>query len=126
MTGAANIAAKKRAAERRGRFSEWLAALYLQLRGFSIMARRYKSPAGEIDLVARRGRLAVFAEVKARADADSAIFSVTPAARRRIAAAARMYIARKPALAECEIRYDIIAVAGWRIRHVKDAWRDER
>lgn len=114
----------RRRAERTGRRAEWLAAQFLRLKGFSIIERRYKTPGGEIDLIAIRRSLIVFAEVKARADFEEAVFAVTPAARRRIAAAARLFMSRNPALANSDIRYDILAVAGWRIRHVADAWRD--
>ena len=117
-------AARRRRAEKRGRRSEWLAGLFLQLRGFSILARRYKTSAGEIDLVARRGRLIVFAEVKARTALDEAVFAVTATARRRISAAAASFLSRHRGLADCAIRYDILAIAGWRIRHIRDAWRD--
>lgn len=114
----------RRRAEKSGRRSEWLAALWLQMKGFSILARREKTPGGEIDIVARRGKLIAFVEVKARADADAAILAVTAKAQRRICTAARMFLSRRRDLADCQIRYDIIAVAGWRIRHIANAWRD--
>ncbi len=114
----------RRRAEKSGRRSEWLAAQFLRLKGFSIIATRVKTPGGEIDIIARRGKLAVFAEVKARADADTAIMAVTDRARRRISAAAAMFLSRRPDLADCDIRYDIVAVAGWRLRHIANAWRD--
>ncbi len=114
----------RRRAEKSGRRSEWIAAQWLRLNGFSILASREKTPGGEIDLVARRGKLIAFVEVKARAKTDTALMAVTAKARRRISAAAAMYIARHRGLADCEVRYDIIAVAGWRIRHIANAWRD--
>ncbi len=110
-------------AEKGGRRAEFLAALFLQLRGFSILARRYRSPAGEIDIAARRGDLLVLAEVKARGAFDDAVLAVTPRARKRIEAAGRMFLARRRGLEDCAVRYDIIAVSGWRIRHLPDAWR---
>jgi putative endonuclease len=118
------VSKRRQNAERRGRFSEWLAAAFLQLRGYSILARRYKCPAGEIDLVARRGKTIVFAEVKARADLDSAVFAVTRRTQRRIGAAAASFLARHRGLANCGVRYDILAVAGFRIRHIPNAWRN--
>ncbi|MEX0644853.1 MAG: YraN family protein [Parvularculaceae bacterium] len=113
------------AAERHGRRAEWLASLYLYCRGFHIIARRFKAAGGEIDLVAQRGGLLVFAEVKARPSLDEAVLAVTPKARRRMEAARRMFLARHPRLAELAQRYDILAVAGFRVRHVADAWREE-
>jgi putative endonuclease len=115
----------RRKAETGGRRSETLAAIFLRLKGFSILAQRVRTPGGEIDLVARRGALLVFAEVKARKNFDAAVLAVTPAARRRIGRAASLYLSRRPDLARCAVRYDIIAVTGWRVRHLADAWRDD-
>ncbi|MFC2951361.1 YraN family protein [Marinicaulis aureus] len=114
----------RQSAERGGRRAEMLAAMLLRLKGFSILASRHKTPLGEIDLVARRGRLVAFVEVKARAHHDAAIEAVTYGARRRIAAAAGLFLSRRRDLADCAMRYDIIAVAGWRLKHLPDAWRD--
>ena len=115
---------KRRRAERTGRTAERFAAIFLTLKGFSVLDRRIKTPAGEIDLSARRSRLIVFVEVKARAALDDALFAVTPRTQQRISTAAALYLSRRPALAECAVRYDIIAVSGWRVRHIADAWRD--
>lgn len=115
---------KRRRAERSGRFAEIFAALLLTLKGYSILARRFRVGRGEIDLVARRGRLVAFVEVKRRASLDEAVFAVTPAARRRIEAAAKSFLSRRPALADADVRYDIIAVAGLRLRHLPGAWRE--
>jgi putative endonuclease len=111
-------------AERKGRHAEVIAAMYLRLKGYSILAERHRTPSGEIDLIARRGRMLAFVEVKARREADAAIEAVTYGARRRIVQAAGLFLSRRPDLAECAIRYDIIAVAGWRLRHLRDAWRE--
>ena len=117
---------KRQQAERKGRRAEWIAAALLTLKGFSVIDRRVKNPAGEIDLVARRGGLVVFVEVKARADLNDAVEAVGPRNRARVAAAAGLYLSRRARLAECMRRYDIIAVAGWRLRHIPDAWRDHK
>lgn len=111
-------------AERGGRLAEALAAMLIRLKGFSIIARRFRAPAGEVDIIARRGRLLAFVEVKARRDLDAAVEAVTPHARRRIGAAAQSFLAKNQHLADYAVRYDIVAVAGWRIRHLPDAWRD--
>ena len=81
--------ADRRRAERRGRRGEWLAAAALLLKGYAILERRYTSPMGEIDLIARRGRTLVFIEVKARATLDDAVTAVTYTARQRICAGRR-------------------------------------
>ncbi len=115
---------KKQSAERKGRRAEFLAALYLGLKGFGVIERRFRAAGGEADIIARRGRLLVFAEVKTRAALDDALFAVTYRTRKRVSAAAAAYLAKRPALANCDIRYDIVAIAGWRIRHLPGAWRD--
>ena len=95
----------------------------LRLKGFSILDRRFRAASGEVDLIARRGRLIVFAEVKARASLDDAVFAVTARNSRRVSKAASAYLARNPKFAGSDIRYDIVAVSGWRIRHIPNAWR---
>lgn len=107
-------AQKRRAAYRRGLSAETKAAWALRLRGYRILAVRYRTPAGEIDLVARRGRMLVFVEVKARSDEAAAIDAVSRRAAERIRRAADLWIARHPALADCERRFDIAVVAPMR------------
>ena len=116
--------AKRQAAEQRGRKGERLAALFLQMRGYRILDRRVRTPLGEVDLIARRGDLVAFVEVKHRATLDAAAGSVTPQAWQRISRAADFWMARHPALAGCGWRYDIIALAPRHLpRHIQDAWR---
>lgn len=110
-------------AERDGRRAEFLAALFLQLKGFRILDRRFKAAGGEIDIAARRGGLLVLAEVKAREDLDAALLAVTERSRRRIEAAGRAFMARRPHLQNLDLRYDILAVTGFKVRHLPDAWR---
>ncbi len=124
------MTADRRAAERRGHCSEDLAALWLRLKGYRILARRLKTRAGEIDLVAAAPFGPVcFIEVKARAGARAAADSVSMTQRTRIARAASLYLAGRPALARRGARFDIIAVPMGRgialPRHFKDAWRAE-
>lgn len=109
----------RRAAERRGRRAESLAAWFLRLKGYRLLARRYRTPAGEIDLVMRRGRTVVFVEVKQRPDESAALEAVTPAARRRIARAAAMWISRHPAAAGLDQRFDVVLALPRRLpRHL--------
>ncbi len=119
-------AARRRVAERMGRRAETLAAIAYGFRGFSVITRRFQSHAGEIDLVLRRGSLIVFAEVKARRSADEAVFAVGERTRRRIERAGEAFLAGKPELAAGAVRYDIVAVVGWRVRVLADAWRADR
>lgn len=114
----------RRRAERRGRGAEMLAALLLILKGHRILARRARTPAGEIDLIARKGGTLVFAEVKARAGLDAGTEALAPRQRDRIARAAEAFVRTSPDLAGLDWRFDLIAVAGgWRLKHLKDAWR---
>jgi putative endonuclease len=113
----------RRSAESRGRSSETLAALLLQLKLYRILGRRVRTHAGEIDLIARsRSGVLCFIEVKVRADDRAALDSVGPRQRARIERAASLYIAGKPNIARKGIRFDIVTVAPFP-RHIADAWR---
>jgi putative endonuclease len=111
-----------------GRWAESLAAWSLRLRGYRIVARRFRTPQGEIDLVARRGRLVAFVEVKARIDLEQALAALGPHQRERTARAAAWFLARHPSYAGHALRFDLVAVRPWRMpRHLIDAWRlDDR
>ncbi len=122
-TDAQDRKAARRRAERAGRRSEWAAAFILQLKGYRILARRFRAQSGEIDLIARRGGVVAFVEVKNRAVLEDAVSAVTARARRRIERAADMFAAHHRHLAECVFRYDIIAIAPWRFQHLRGAWR---
>jgi putative endonuclease len=98
----------RRAAERRGRRAETLAAWFLRLRGYRLLARRFRTPVGEIDLVMRRGRTIVFVEVKQRPSETEALEAVTAKGRRRIARAAQYWLAGHPAAAGLDLRYDVV------------------
>ncbi|MCB2096563.1 MAG: YraN family protein [Parvularculaceae bacterium] len=114
---------KRRAAERRGRFAEFLVGLVYRLHGYQILETRFRAPGGEIDLIARRGRLLAFVEVKLRRDADAAVFAVTPKNRRRLEQAGRSFLVMRPHFGDFAVRYDIAAATGFRVKLVKDAWR---
>lgn len=116
--------AGKLAAWKAGRRGEALAALRLRLTGWRILARDWRSPAGEIDIVAKRGRLVLFVEVKARGDEGAAGEAIGARQQARITAAAGLFLARHPELAGCDARFDAMLVAPWRWpRHLPDAWR---
>jgi len=111
------------AAWRFGIDAEALAAWRLRLKGYRILARRFRCPQGEIDLVARRGGTLVFVEVKARAR-DSGGELITARQRRRIERAAGVFLQRHPALAALDIRFDAVRIEGrGRFHHQPDAWR---
>jgi putative endonuclease len=114
---------ERQAAFRVGISAESRAAALLIAKGFRILARRWRSPLGEIDIVARRRRLLVFAEVKARATLDEAAESVNERQRRRIAAAAEIWLAANPDDMISDVRFDAILVAPGKIpRHIPAAF----
>lgn len=114
----------RRRAWRRGRWAELVCAALLMLRGYRIMARRLRSPVGEIDILARRGNVLAVIEVKARGDTDQAAESVTQRQQQRLIRAAGWVVAGRPALASLQVRFDVMLVAPWRLpRHIVDAWR---
>jgi putative endonuclease len=114
---------RRQLAFRAGLSAESRAAAFLIAKGFRILARRWKSPVGEIDIVARRRRLLVFVEVKARESLDDAAWSVTPRQRTRIIAAAEAWLARYPDERIEDMRFDAVLVAPGRIpRHIAAAF----
>jgi putative endonuclease len=115
--------AERQAAFRRGLSAETRAALLLRVKGYRILARRWQSPVGEIDLVAWRRRVLVFVEVKARTRLDDAAEAVSQRQRRRIAAAAQAWLAWHPEHASAEIRFDAVLVMPRRWpRHIRAAF----
>lgn len=111
-------------AVRFGRRAEWLAAWYMRLKGFRVVARDLRLPGGEIDLVLRRGRLLVLLEIKARADGTHIEEAIAERQWRRIAAAAEQFCARRPFYAGLDRRFDALFLARGRWpRHRSDCWR---
>lgn len=107
--------------EARGRRGEWLAAWYLRLTGWRVLARRVKTPRGEVDLVARRGRTVAFVEVKWRADAAKRDLAIDPYRLRRVVAAAEA-LAPRFVRAGDDIRIDVLLLAPGRWpRHIPNA-----
>ena len=103
--------------------AESRAAAFLIAKGYRILARRWKCPRGEIDIVARRRHVLVFVEVKARNNLDDAAESVTPRQRQRIAAAAEAWLATYPDPAIRDMRFDAMLVAPGKLpRHVAAAF----
>ena len=94
-----------------GLSAESRAAALLIAKGYRIVARRFRSPVGEIDIVARRGRALAFVEVKARGRLDDAAEAVIVRQQRRIIAAAEAWLASHPDDMNCDIRFDVMLVA---------------
>ncbi|HEX2524963.1 MAG TPA: YraN family protein [Geminicoccus sp.] len=102
-------------ADRIGRSAEGRAALWLRLKGWQILERRFRTPVGEIDLVARRGRVVAFVEVKARPTRDAGLEAVGAKQRRRWRRAADAWLARHPAQQQLTLRFDLIVIVPWRL-----------
>ncbi|MGI9352781.1 MAG: YraN family protein [Rhizobiaceae bacterium] len=115
--------ARRRKAHRKGHWAEWKAAAALFFKGYRIVAIRYKTTLGEIDLIARKGDLAVMVEVKARATIQQAVDAINATTRQRINDAADLWLARQKNSDRISIRFDIIAVCpGKWPAHFKDAF----
>ena len=109
-----------------GRFAETLAAWYLRFRGYRVIQRGFRGRVGEIDIVARRGGLVVFIEVKARKDRAAAAEAITPSQTARIVRAAQVFLQTHPHYSNFDQRFDVILVCPWRLPvHLVDAWRPE-
>ncbi|MGN6469363.1 MAG: YraN family protein [Rhizobiaceae bacterium] len=111
-------------AYRRGHRGEWLAAMALMVKGYRIVARRYRTKLGEIDLIARRGDLVLVVEVKARPTLIEAMEALSRTSERRIEAAADLWLSRQPDHGRLSIRFDMVAVLPrrWPV-HVENAFQ---
>jgi putative endonuclease len=112
----------RKRAERRGRLGETVAGLWLNIQGWSIVARRVRTPAGEIDLIARRGHTTLFVEVKTRAIKAELDIAIDHHRLSRVASAAAMLAPRFVRPGD-DIRVDVILLAPWSLpRHIRNAW----
>jgi putative endonuclease len=106
-----------------GKTGEDLAAAELERRGYAILARRYRTRHGEIDIVARDGGTLAFVEVKVRATGEcgTALEAVDRRKQLRLASMAREYLARQQ-LADVACRFDVVAIDGGVLTVVVDAF----
>ena len=113
---------KRQQAEARGRKGEAYAALWLRVKGWRILAKRVRTPAGEVDLVAKRGKLVAFIEVKTRATVAELDHAIDDYRLRRVAAAAEILVPRFAPNGE-DIRIDVILIAPRALpRHLVNVW----
>jgi putative endonuclease len=106
------------AAFRTGLSAESRPSAYLMAKGYRILAKRFRTPYGEIDIVARRRNLIVVVEVKARASLDDAAYAVTPRQQLRIIDAAQAWLMAHPEHANFDLRFDAMLIAPRRLpRH---------
>jgi putative endonuclease len=119
----ADAAARRRKSYQRGHRGEFLAALALMAKGYRILARRYRTRLGEIDLIARRGDLVLIVEVKARRTLMEAMEAIAWDSERRIEGAADLWLSRQPDYGRLSVRFDMVAVLPWRWpMHVENAF----
>ncbi|MDQ1154839.1 YraN family protein [Brevundimonas sp. SORGH_AS_0993] len=118
--------AKGGAAFRRGHAAEWIAAALLMAKGYRILGFRLKDRAGEIDLLARRGRVLAVVEVKRRMTLDAARLALKPAQYDRLVAAGQAIRRKRPALQALDLRIDMVALAPGRFpRHLRGVERGD-
>jgi len=116
---------KHRAAETRGRVAEFIAALWLTLKGYRVLGQRLRTPFGEVDLAAWKNGVLVIVEVKARKTYDAGAYAVYPQAQQRIGRAAEV-LAGRWRLNSAPIRFDLIVIgAGFLPKHERAAWMIE-
>lgn len=107
----------------KGMTAEYIAALWLILHGYRLVHRRFQTKSGEIDLIARRGALTIFVEVKARKEIQMGIDSVTYETQNRIKAASDIWLSKQQNAQLLSQRYDIIVVVPWKLpQHFIDAF----
>lgn len=112
----------KTRAYRFGFWAETLVVWWLRLQGYRILARRYKTKLGEIDIIARRKANLAMIEVKARKDDSTEV--LTQQQQKRINAAAALFIAKYPAFAHDTIRFDVVIVRPWKLpQRIENAWQ---
>ena len=113
-------------ARREGRRGEWVAVVWLVLHGWRIVGFRVRTPQGEIDLLARRGRVLAVVEVKRRRTLEEALSALGPVQQQRLLRAAAALAAQRASWRDLDVRLDLVALAPgrWPV-HVPDAWRGE-
>ncbi len=115
---------KPRSNHRAGLMAEQLALLWLMLKGYWLIARRYKTPHGEIDLILRRRKTLIFVEVKARPRLEDAAFAIHPKNQSRVLAAAQQFLRNHPAYGDFQVRFDAVLIAWYkRPHHLVDAFQ---
>lgn len=114
----------KRKAWKWGLYAETICSFILRLKGYKIIAKRYKTKVGEIDLIASRARTLVFIEVKARPSLEAGLLSISDRQRLRIQNAAEIFLSRWRKKQFKAMRFDVMVVVPWRLpHHLVNAWQ---
>ncbi|MEZ5690086.1 MAG: YraN family protein [Rickettsiales bacterium] len=126
-----NKNSKRKKAYRLGIAAEKKAAIFLWLKGYSIIETNYSCPQGEIDIIAKKGKTIIIAEVKARKNFDDCAYSITPSKRQKISKATNWFMTygKKKSIFiknnDYILRFDAILITPKRLpKHIKDAWRE--
>jgi len=107
----------------KGLLAEFKAKSFLRYQGFKILTERFKTPVGEIDLIAKKGNLVVFVEVKLRKTAEAAAEAIHAKNQLRVRSAAELYLQQYPEYNQCEMRFDALVMApGAWPQHIPDAF----
>lgn len=106
----------------KGLWAETYAAWVLRLKGYKILEQRYKTPVGEVDLIARKKSCLVFVEVKCRPTKEEGLQSITPKMKSRISRAASHFLTTQQGDRTTDIRFDVVVVSAFRIWHLDNAW----
>ncbi len=114
----------RKQAEKRGRRAEWLAEMFLRLKGYKILETRFKTHGGEIDIIATTGQTLVMVEVKRRKNLQLCHDALTASTLRRIENTAAAYQEGHTKYHELDVRFDAVFILpNFRVHHLKDAWR---
>lgn len=111
----------------KGVWAEKMAAAQLMVKGYKVLKTRYKTKGGEIDIIASKGDMIVFVEVKIRGKQSDALYAITPRNRRRVEQAALHFLAENPSYNDYAMRFDVMAFAkekggGIWAEHLDNAW----
>ena len=113
--------------KQKGNFAEFYARFFLRLKGYRIIEKNFitgrGTTAGEIDIIALKGKTLVFVEVKERHTFENALYAIKPYQQKRIINAAKFYIGRHPKYQIFNIRFDAVLVSQLKIKHIKNAWQ---
>lgn len=111
----------KKQAYLKGKWGEKIAAFYLRCKGYEILEKRFKTPLGEIDILARKSKTLVAIEVKTRETLEKASLALTPFQKKRIERALLFYLAGKTSA--LDLRFDVVLISSWRWpSHIQGAW----
>ncbi len=115
-----HIVKRKRYNNIKGQLAETLAALFLMVKGYKILARRYKVKAGEIDIIALKGKRLAFVEVKLRSDREKALEALTTYQQKRIIHASKFWLSKHAYYRKFYVSYDYVIFVPWKIpSHIK-------